>query len=401
MNRAKIAAIDVGTAKVCTVMADTDGAGDLRILGVGAAASRGLEKGLVANVRDAAASISQSVKKAEKMAGYRLKSACVSVSGTDTTSLNNRGVVSISRDDELVHNADRKRALEVARGVEMPAEQRLLHVIPRYYTLDGQRNIKDPVGMYGFRLHVETHTVTADTMAVQNLTRCVRNLGVAVEGLVLESLASAEAVLTEDERQDGVLLADIGGATTDIAVFKDGSVNHTSSLPVGGYQITNDIVVGLGLPFELAEEMKRKHGNAMPSGEEVADDVTVGGNGHSVSYRDLCDIINARVEELFRLILCQMPQTDFGVAIPSGLVLTGGSSNLAGIAELGQRVTRLPVRVGLPLSLDETLRDPAYATGLGLVCWRARNHGVEDPWPSRGGLHFLLPRFLGNIGGGN
>ena len=235
MKRTKIAAIDVGSTKVCTIMADVSDAGELRILGFGTAASQGIEKGSVVNSREAAGSILQSVKKAERMTGYRLKSAYVGISGEGISSLNNRGFISIPHNDELVHTADRRRALEVARSVEVTDDQRLLHVIPRSYTLDGQRNIKNPVGMHGFRLNVETHIVAAPAISVQNLTKCVTGLGIGIDGLVLKSLASAEAVLTEDEKQNGVVLADIGGGTTNIAAFKDGSIYHTSTLPVGGH----------------------------------------------------------------------------------------------------------------------------------------------------------------------
>ncbi|MBA7626941.1 Cell division protein FtsA [subsurface metagenome] len=396
MKRTKIAAIDVGTTKVCTIMADMNGTEALRILGVGTAESRGLEKGVVVNVRDTAVSISQSVKKAEKMSGCRLKSAYVSVSGADMSSLNNHGLISISRHNQLVHTADRNRALEVARSVEVPEDQRLLHVIPRSYTLDGQENIKNPVSMHGFRLDVETHIVTAPAVSVQNLAKCIMSLGVGIDGFILKSLASAEAVLTEDERQRGVILADIGGGTTNVAAFKDGSVYHTSTLPVGGYNVTNDIALGLGLPFCVAEEMKTKYGNVMPSEEEGNDDVTVTENGRSVSYHDLCEIINARVEELLRLILFQMPQTNYAEAFPPGLVLTGGGCNLPGIAELGREITQFPVKVGTSLNPDgsnDTLCDPAYATSVGLLYWKMKNEGLQDWRTNRGRLSVLLPRW--------
>jgi len=400
MKRTKIAAIDIGSTKVCTIMADMNGAGELRILGVGTATSHGLEKGVVVNARDAATSILQSVRKAEKMTGYRVKSAYVGISGEGMSSLNNRGTISIPHNDELVHTADRKRALEVAQSVEVPGDQRLLHVIPRSYTLDGQGNIKNPVGMQGFRLNVETHIVTAPATSVQNLTKCVTSLGIGIDGLALKSLASAEAVLTEDERQNGVVLADIGGGTTDVAVFKGGSIYHTSILPIGGHNVTNDVALGLGLPFSLAEEMKTKYGNVMSS-EKGSDDVTVTENGHSVSSHDLCQIIDARVEELLRLILAQMPQTNYAEAFPSGLVLTGGSCNLPGIAELGREATRLPVRIGIPVNVDgdnDNLRDPAYATSVGLLYWKMKNEDSQDWQINRWGLHVLLPRFLGYFG---
>ena len=400
MKRIKIAAIDVGSTKVCTIMADINDTGALRILGVGTAASHGLEKSMVVNTRDAAASISQSVKKAEKMTGYRLKSAYVGISGEGMSSLNNRGAISIPHNNELVHTADRKRALEVARSVEVADDQRLLHVIPRSYTLDGQGNIKNPVGMHGFRLNVETHIVTAPVISVQNLISCVMSLGVGIDGLVLKSLASAEAVLIGDEKQNGVMLADIGGGTTDVAVFKNGGVWHTSTLPVGGHNVTNDIALGLELPFGLAEEVKIKYGNVMSS-EKDSDDVTVTENGHSVSYHDLCEVINARIEELLRLILVQMPQTNFTEAFPSGLVLTGGSCNLPGITELGREAIHLPVRIGTPVNIDndnDNLRDPAYATSVGLLYWKMNNEGSHDWQTKTWGLHVSLPRFLGYLG---
>lgn len=400
MKRTKIAAIDVGATKICTIMADVNDAGELRMLGVGTAESHGLEKGTVVNARDTATSISQAVKKAEKMTGYRLKSAYVGISGEGMSSLNNRGFISIPHNNELVHAADRKRALDIARSVEVADDQRLLHVIPRSYTLDGQGHIKNPVGMHGFRLNVETHIVAAPAISVRNLTKCVTNLGISIDGLVLKSLASAEAVLTEDERQRGVVLADIGGGTTDVAVFKDGSIYHTSTLPVGGYNVTNDIALGLGLPFRVAEEMKTKYGNVMPP-ERDSDDATVTEDGHSVSYRNLCEIIDARIEELLRLILVQMPQTNYAEAFPSGLVLTGGSCNLPGITELGREAIHLPVRIGTPVNIDndnDNLRDPAYATSVGLLYWKMNNESSHDWQTKTWGLHVSLPKFLGYLG---
>jgi len=340
------------------------------------------------------------VKKAEKMTGYRLKSAYVGISGEGMSSLNNHGFISIPHNNELVHTADRKRALEIARSVEVSDDQRLLHVIPRSYTLDGQGNIKNPVGMHGFRLNVETHIVAAPAISVQNLTKCVTSLGIGIDGLVLKSLASAEAVLTEDEKQNGVVLADIGGGTTDVAVFKNGSIYHTSTLPVGGYNVTNDIALGLGLPFRVAEEMKTKYGNTMLS-ERDSDDVTVTEDGHSVSYHNLCEIIDARIEELLQLILVQVPQTNYAETFPSGLVLTGGSCNLPGITELGREAIHLPVRIGTPVNVDndnDNLRDPTYATGVGLLYWKMKNEGSHDWQTKTWGLHVSLPRFLGYLG---
>jgi cell division protein FtsA len=400
MKRTKIAAIDVGATKVHTIMADKNGSGEFRVRVLGVAESNGLEKGVVVNWGDASASISRSVRKAEKMAGYRLESACVGISGSDMASLNNCGVISIPHNNEVVHTSDWKRALDVARSIEVPGDRRLLHVIPRSCILDEQDNIKNPIGMHGFRLQVETHLVVTPAILAQNLMRCITKLGVSIDGLILKSLASAEAVLTEDERQRGVVLADIGGTTTDVAVFKDGSVHHTSTLPVGGYNITHDISVGLGIPFNVAEELKKKYGNAMPSEEKDGDD-TVTENGHGICYHDLCEIIEARVEELLRLILFQIPLTDYYKTIPSGLVLTGGSCNLKGIAELGCKVTQLPVRVGIPLNPNgdaDTLCDPAYSTSVGLLHWKIMKKASSQEWrTNRWGPRVLLPRFLGYL----
>ncbi|MDH5364963.1 MAG: cell division protein FtsA, partial [Dehalococcoidia bacterium] len=245
MKRTKIAAIDVGTTKVCTVMADIDRSGGLRIVGVGVVPSSGLQKGLVVNVNEAKESIRASVRAAEQVAGYKLESAYVGITGRHITSVNNRGVVAITRNDMLVRPEDLQRVLQVTRNVKVSSDQKLLHVIPRTYIVDGQQGVKNPVGMHGFRLDLEAHIITAAIASVQNLTKCIRGVGIEIEDLVLEPLASAEAVLTEEEKEKGIVLADIGGGTTDIAVFKDNTIYHTAILPVAGYQITRDISIGL------------------------------------------------------------------------------------------------------------------------------------------------------------
>lgn len=400
MKRNRIAAIDVGTTKVCTIMADSDGAGGLRILGAGITPSQGLQKGLVVNVNEAKESIRESVRKAEQMAGYKLESAYVGVTGRHISSVNNRGVVSITRNDQLVRPSDLKRVLDAARSTKVSGDRQLLHVIPRTYAVDGQEGVKNPVGMHGFRLDVETHIITAAVTSVQNLTKCIRGIGIDIEDLVMEPLASAEAVLSEEEKMDGVLMADIGGGTTDIAIFKDNTIYHTSVVPVAGHLVTRDISVGLGISFELAEEMKKKYGNVMPPVEKLDDtDRTVSADGHSISYHDLSEIIRIRVEELLRLIVLELPHTDYAKLIPSGIVLTGGSANLPGIAELGQDISRLPVRVGIPISLNgvaDNLRDPAYATSVGLLLWKTNHEsvgGVQN-WQTGDGIRNLLSRLF-------
>ncbi len=400
MKRAKIGAIDVGTTKVCTIMGDIDGEGGLRILGVGIAPSQGLQKGIVVNVDDARQSIAESIRKAESVSGYKLESAYVGVTGRHINSVNNRGVIAITRGDQLVRPADLRRVLQVARSVKVPTEQKVLHIIPRTYTVDGQDGVKNPVGMHGFRLDVEAHIITAAVASVQNLTKCIRSVGIEIDDLVMEPLASAEACLSEEERQNGVMLADIGGGTTDIAVFKEDTIYHTAVIPVAGQTITRDISVGLGLSFELAEEMKKKYGDVTPIEKNRDDfDRTLTEDGHAISYRDLSEIIRIRVDELMRLLVLELPHADIPKIIPSGIVLTGGAANLPGIAELAQEVTRMPVRVGVPVSLygvADTLHDPAYSTGVGLLLWKMKNRGTQT-WRPESGLRRLfsqLFRFL-------
>ena len=300
-KRKIVASIDVGTTKVCTTIADIDNGNAVRVIGVGIVPAKGLAKGLVVNINDAREAIRESVSKAEQASGTKVESAYVGVTGRHVTSMNNRGVVAITRNDRLVRPDDLRRVLQCARSVKVPTDRKLLHVIPRGYAVDGQVGVKNPVGMHGFRLDVETHIITAATTSVQNLVKCIRSIGIDIEDLVLEPLASSEAVLTEDEKQIGVILADIGGGTTDIAVFREGSIWHTSILPVAGYQITRDVAIGLGLPFDVAEEMKKRYGSVMPVYESRMDtQPAISQDGHGVSYQDLCDIIRARVEEILR-----------------------------------------------------------------------------------------------------
>jgi cell division protein FtsA len=382
MKRERIGAIDVGTTKVCTIMADVYDDEGIRVLGVGVVPSHGLHKGLVVNINEAKESIRLSVRTAEQMAGRKLETAYVGVTGRHISSVNNRGSISITRNNQVVHPDDLKRVLDVARIVKVPTEQKLLHVIPREYVVDGQGGVKNPVGMHGFRLDVETHVITAGVTSIQNLTKCIRGVGVEVEDLVMEPLASAEAVLEPEEKMDGVLLADIGGGTTDLALFKDDTIYHTSVLPVAGYQVTRDISVGLGITYELAEEMKKRYGDVTPRDiDPTAKEIAITGDGHSISYNDLSDIIRVRIEEMLRLIMLELPQSDYHKLIPAGLVITGGGANLPGIAELGQKITRMPVRLGMPIKLQgvtDVLNNPAHATGVGLLMWNLKKHDSRD-----------------------
>jgi cell division protein FtsA len=402
-KRPILTAIDVGTTKVCTIIADVDGGGNLRIVGVGIVPSTGLHKGMVTNINEARESIKASVRKAQQACGYTVESAYIGVTGRHVASMNNKGVVAITRGDRLVKTDDLKRVLHCAQNVKVPSDRRMLHVIPRNYAIDGQSGIDNPVGMHGFRLDVETHIITAAVTSIQNMVKCIRSIDIDIEDLVLEPLASSEAVLTHDEKHDGVILADIGGGTTDIAVFKEGSIWHTAVIPVAGYQFTRDISLGLGIPFDVAEQMKKRYGSVMQVYDSRTQDqaASLSQDGHGVSYQDLCDILRARVEEVLRLIMLEMPRGEQERLAPGGLVLTGGSCNLAGMAELGLDLLRIPVRVGAPMNMygiAENLLDPAYATGVGLLLWGAKHEGKRI-WKDSNALSSGLKRLAGRLFG--
>lgn len=394
-----ITAIDVGTTKICTIIGTLDSGGGIQVLGVGLVPSKGLHKGMVVNVDEAKISIADSIRRAEQAGGVKVETAYVGVTGRHIHSTNSHGVVAIPRNDRLVKTDDLRRVLDSAQGINIPDDRKILHAIPRHYNLDNQERVKNPVGMHGFRLDVETHIVTAAVASVQNLVKCIRSIGVEIADLILEPLASGESVLTAEERELGIILADIGGGTTDIAVFKDGSIYHTSVIPVAGYQFTSDLSIGLGLPFDIAEAMKKKYGNVSPELITKNDDSTLNiENGHSVSYRDLCGILKDRMEELLRLILLEMPDSNYNGLAPAGLVITGGGAKMAGLQSLAKSTIRIPTRVGQPMGvygITDILHDPCHATGVGLLLWGTRNQG-KPAWEakSKGGV---LGNFVGIV----
>lgn len=401
-----IAALDVGTTKVCSILASLTDNNRMQILGVGVAPSRGMSKGLVVNLDETRESIRESVRQAELVSGARMVSAYVGVTGKHVSSINNRGVVAISRGDRLVRSSDLERVLESARSVTIPGDRKVLHVIPRQYILDGHPGVKDPVGMHGFKLDVETHVVTAAMASVRNLVKCVDEAGLEVADLVLEPLAASEAVLDPDEKEAGVILCDIGGGTTDVAVFRGGSIWYTSVLPIGGYQVTRDIAIGLGIPFDTAEEIKKRYGNVAPSemaGQDFGTDSLElkTDNGYVIASRDLSYIIKARIEETLRMILAGLPPAgEYGVIAPSGLVLIGGTANLPGIEAFAQEVSGLGARVGIPqdiYGLTEALYNPAYATGVGLLLWATKRQvaGYAESQAKKGNA---FTRFFTEVG---
>ncbi|MEX2237524.1 MAG: cell division protein FtsA [Dehalococcoidia bacterium] len=377
-------AIDIGTTKVCTLVGDRSIDGDLRVLGIGMAPSTGISKGMVSSIQDTIESVRVSVAKAERAAGTRIVSAHIGITGNHIDSLNNRGVVAVPAMDKPIAAEDVNRALDGAGMVAIPTNRRILHVLPRFFEIDGQGGVADPVGMYGNRLDVETHIITGAVSAIQNLTRCVEAVGVQVDNVVLQPLASGEAVLDEEERRQGVVLADIGGGTTDIAIWVDGSVHHTCVLPVGGYHLTKDLVVGLRTPFHVAEDAKARYGHALPSqieaGESLELDAFGGERRREVARRRLCEILQARAEEVLEMIYVEVKRAGYEEMISAGLVLTGGSARLPGIDELAEQVLGVPVRIGYPrgvTGLIDNLQDPAYATSVGLLKWASQGNAIS------------------------
>jgi cell division protein FtsA len=381
-----IVGIDLGTTKVCTIIGQTSSGLMPRIVGVGVVPSRGMRKGMIVNVHEATEAIARSVDKAERTAGVQVERAYVSMSGDHVSGVNSRGVVAISRGERGVVVSDIERALDSAQAIAIPHNQEVLHVIPRGYSMDGQDGIREPLGMHGFRLEVEAHIITGVSSAIQNLTKCVEALNIDIDGLVLNPLASAETVLTDTEREMGVVVADVGGGTTDIGIFIEGSVWHTVILPMGGHHLTNDIAVGLRAPYATAEEIKKKHGHALPGSilqDEVLEVAAFGEQARQqVPRRFLAEIIEARTEEIFELILKEVKRSGYDGLLPAGLVLCGGTAGLSGIQELGREVLDMPVRVGAPRGLRglvDVLNDPAYATSVGLLLWGLRQESALRP----------------------
>ncbi|HEU4759391.1 MAG TPA: cell division protein FtsA [Dehalococcoidia bacterium] len=388
MRESILAAIDVGSSKVCTLVAEVTPEDDLRILGVGITPSQGVKRGMVDNIQEATEAIVESVERAERSSGSRIVAAHVSIGGNHAASLNNRGIATIPGKQRPILQADIDRAMEGAQALSLPTNREVLHAIPRFFVVDGQEHVTDPVGMFGQRLDIDAHIVTGSVTAIQNLTQCVEGAGVQVEGLVFSPLAAAEAVLEEEEKQQGVVLADIGGGTTDLAVFVEGSVFHTSVLPVGGYHLTHDLVAGLRAPFSNAEEAKIAFGSALPSQvdpEETVELEAFGGQRiKEVSRRRMAEILQARVEEVLEMVYIDVKRAGFDEMIAAGLVLSGGTAALPGIAELAELVLGMPVRTGLPRGihgLADSLNSPAYAASVGLLYWARHQNGHNGHKP--------------------
>jgi cell division protein FtsA len=371
-----VVGIDIGTTKVCTLVARVEDTMDLRIMGVGIEPSEGIRKGVIVDLGAASAAIARSVQKAEQTSGLKIDSALVSLAGAHVSSINSRGVVGVAGD--TVDEIDIERAMEAARTVAIPNSREIIHVIQRGFSLDGEDGIHQPVGMHGFRLEVEAHVITAASATVENLRQAVAAAGVDAAQFVLNPLASAEVVLSDTERNMGAIVCDIGGGTTDLAIYVNGDVWHTMVLAVGGNHITQDIAHGLRLPLPVAEEVKKQHGNAIKSEIGLEETFAVKPFGEDqpvrISRRDLCHIIEARVEEIFDLTLQEIKRSGYDGLLPAGMILTGGSSQLPGMRQLASRVLGMPVRTAQPeklLGLADKLNSPAYSTSVGLLHWAA------------------------------
>jgi len=374
MDRPIVVGIDVGTTKICTLVASEESPGQTRILGVGIEPSQGIKKGVVVDLAAASQAVARSIDKAERSSGLEITSALVSLAGSQVSSVNSHGVVGVS--GRVIDQDDIERSVEAARAVAIPHNREIIHVIQRGFDVDGQGGIRMPLGMHGYRLEVETHIITASAASVENLRQCVGTSGVEVSQFVLNPLASAEVVLNETERQMGVVVVDIGGGTTDMAIYIDGDVWYTAVLAVGGNHITSDIAHGLRLPMSQAEEVKIQHGHAVQLDVGGQESFNIKPFGEQevvqVNRQELAEIIEARVEEILGLVLQEIKRSGYDGLLPAGVVLTGGSSALPGIRILANRVLGVPVRIAQPenlVGMVDRLNSPAFATSVGLLRW--------------------------------
>ncbi|NLI99315.1 cell division protein FtsA [bacterium] len=370
----RIVGLDLGTTKVAAVIAELDDNLEPRIVGVGLAPSRGMRRGTVVNLEQTVESVKRAVGEAERMAGCKVDSCYVGIAGSHISSMNCRGVVAVEKAGGEITPKDKARVIEQAKTIGLPIDREIIHVIPIEFIVDDQPGIRDPIGMFGKRLEVEVHIVTGAVTSAQNIYRSIERTGLKIKDLVLQPLASATAVLEADEKELGVLLVDIGGGTTDLAIFKEGSIRHTQVLALGGEHITSDIAIGLRTPTKEAEEIKRRYGCALANWVEEDQSFTVKGVGgrdeKQVSRRILASIIEPRIEEILSLANREMRKTDFADLLAAGVVVTGGTAHLEGIEKIAEQIFDLPVKVGKPWGtsgLTDIIADPIFSTAVGLV----------------------------------
>jgi len=369
-----IVGLDIGTSKVVAIVGEISNEGTTDIIGIGSHPSNGLKKGVVVNIESTVQSIQRAVEEAELMAGCQIHSVFAGIAGSHIRSLNSHGIVAI-RDSE-VNSGDVERVIDAAKAVAIPADQRILHILPQEFIIDYQEGIREPIGMSGVRLEAKVHMVTGAVSAAQNIVKCIRRCGLEVDDIILEQLASSYSVLTEDEKDLGVCIVDIGGGTTDIAIFTEGAIRHTAVIPIAGDQVTNDIAVALRTPTQHAEDIKIKYACALRQLTTLEDTIEVPGVGDRepkrMSRQTLAEVVEPRYEELFTLIQAELRRSGFEEVIPAGIVLTGGSSKMEGLIELAEEVFHMPVRLGLPqgiCGLVDVVRNPIHATGVGLLLY--------------------------------
>jgi len=369
-----IVGLDIGTSKIVAIVAEVSQDNELEIVGFGSHPSRGLKKGVVVNIESTVQSIQRAVEEAELMAGCQIHSVYAGIAGSHVKSMNSHGIVAI-KDGEVVEG-DIERVIDAARAMAIPADQKVLHVLPQEFIIDEQEGIREPIGMSGVRMEAKVHLVTGAVSAAQNIIKCIERCGLETDDVVLEQLASSYSVLTEDEKELGVCLVDIGGGTTDIAVFNDGAIKHTAVIPIAGDQVTNDIAIAMRTPTQYAEEIKIKYACALrqlTNPDEVIEVPSVGDRPpRRLARQTLAEVVEPRYEELMTLILAELRRSGYENLIASGVVLTGGSSKMEGVVELAEEVFHMPVRLGEPqhvTGLIDVVRNPIHATGVGLLIY--------------------------------
>ncbi len=367
-----IVGLDIGTSKIVAIVAELQPEGTLKVIGLGQHVSRGLKKGVVVNIESTMQSIQRALEEAELMADCKINNVFTGIAGSHIKSLNSHGMVKIK--DAEVSQMDVDRVIETARAIALPADQQILHILTQEFIIDGQEDVREPLGMSGMKLEVKVHIVTGAVAAAQNIVKCIKRCGIEVSDLILQPLASSLAVLTEDEKELGVCLVDIGGGTTDIAVFKQGAIRHTAVVPIAGDQMTNDVAVAFRTPTQSAEDIKIKHGCALRQLADPREVVEVPGvdgrDPRQLSVQTLAEVLEPRVVELYELVLNELRRSGMEDMIASGIVITGGSAMMRGMVELGEEIFHMPVRLGMPRyvgGLSEVVSNPRYATGVGLV----------------------------------
>ncbi|MBI3187550.1 MAG: cell division protein FtsA [Gammaproteobacteria bacterium] len=402
-----IVGLDIGTSKVVAIVGEITPEGQIEIVGLGSHPSRGLKKGVVVNIESTVQSIQRAIEEAELMAGCQINSVYAGIAGSHIKSLNSHGIVAIKNRE--VSEEDLDRVIDAARAVAIPADQRILHVLPQEFIVDNQEGIREPIGMSGVRLEAKVHLVTGAVGAAQNIIKCVRRCGLEVDDVILEQLASSYSVLTEDEKELGVCLVDIGGGTTDIAVFTDGAIRHTAVIPIAGDQVTNDIAVALRTPTQYAEEIKIKYACALRQLANVDETIEVPSVGdrpsRKLSRQTLAEVVEPRYDELLSLVQAELRRSGFEEMIAAGVVLTGGSSKMEGVIDLAEEIFHMPVRLGLPQyvsGLSDVVSNPIYATGVGLLLFGEQHRQAgRSYFSSEGGVKGVWERmktwFQGNF----